>query len=221
MWELQLSMSGVTDLVPVSRRRAYSDPRQKKSIKLPLRKRTGSPPHLRIKDSLCVPRPPGSPTSSGYGSCTTLPEGVQCQFFNAPLYTRGDTSYGDTSPRSPRSPHSSNIFAGIVVGSPLGSGPLNGTPLNNSGLSPVSETSVLSSSPSSGDSCLSQIDLHPLRRARLSSLSEVPSVAPIPENHALMDTPPRPRLRQEDLEPLPFAFDGVNRSEIRVSTAIN
>ncbi|KAK7075790.1 hypothetical protein SK128_016998 [Halocaridina rubra] len=87
---------------------------------------------------------------------------------------------------------SSSPFAGIVVGSPLGSGPLNGCAL------PLIGISSLGSSPPSPS--LSTDLLCPMRRPRLSSTSEAPTVAPIPENLPLPDTP---TLQSQELQLLP------------------
>ena len=72
-------------------------------------------------------------------------------------------------------------YAGLIVGSPLGSGPLNGCAL------PLIGISALGSSPPSPS--ISTDLLCPIRRPRLSSTSEVPTVAPIPENLPLPDNP--------------------------------
>ncbi|KAK4298446.1 hypothetical protein Pmani_029207 [Petrolisthes manimaculis] len=93
-------------------------------------------------------------------------------------------------------PRVSSLFAGVVVGSPLGSGPLNGSsiplmglpPTSLSGSSPPLPPSSLGSSPPTNHS----LDYFgPIRRPRLPSASEAPTVAPIPENLPLPDTPPR------------------------------
>ncbi|KAK8379637.1 hypothetical protein O3P69_019538 [Scylla paramamosain] len=87
----------------------------------------------------------------------------------------------------PGEPLKGSLFAGVVVGSPLGCGPLNGTPLPLAGVGPP-----LGSSPPGPTTPPEYIG--PMRRPRLPSASEAPTVAPIPENLPLPDTPPRPAL---------------------------
>lgn len=138
------------------------------------------------------PRPPRfrrngtvSPPQFDLKSTPTTP----CIPFGRP---GGDAAGGIPVPRS------SNPYAGMVVGSPLGSGPLNGSALP-----------LLALAPSMGSSPPSNITsdyMSPVRRPRLSSASEAPTVAPIPENLPLPDTPPRhpfhaPDARQVSTEP--------------------
>lgn len=164
------------------------------------------PPRRRAYTAITLPRPPRlrrqRSASPPRHACTiTIPRG-------------GGAGGGDDDFPLPRV---SSLFAGVVVGSPLGSGPLNGSSIPLMGLPP---TSLSGSSPpvsslppplpactslsSSSSSCLgtspptpqhsssSPLDYFgPIRRPRLPSASEAPTVAPIPENLPLPDTPPR------------------------------
>ena len=171
----------MNDLGPVSRRRAMSDSRHMMRPRFKLiPRRSVSPPHLKVgKD---IPQTQGGPpripslVSSDYGSSNALDGSAPTQIPNrsAPI----------------------NIY----VGSPLGSGPLNGNPLGGLANYPHEGSPVSSASPPT-------YDITPMRRPRLSSLSEAPSVAPIPENLPLENTPPRPPLNQEmsPLSPIALA----------------
>lgn len=189
LWDYQAAL-GVVEAMP--RRRAYSEsmPRRPR----PQRHTSVSPSRRPGKDVLV------SPTSSGYGSASLL-----CSGHLAAKPVSAEGSAADTPTGSPRElqlniPNSggSGQFLGVVVGSPLGSGPLNGSALPLLGLS-----SSLSSSPPVSSSDY----LAPMRRPRLSSTSEAPTVASIPENLPLPDPPPRPNFdafcskdQQPDLE---------------------
>ncbi|XP_042238251.1 uncharacterized protein LOC121876850 isoform X5 [Homarus americanus] len=154
---LESTQGGDDLMVPVPRRRAYSEvhPRPPRFR----RQRSASPPRLHIASS-------GQPIPRHSVSFFTKPGG-------------GDMLGGCPTSRS------NSIFAGMVVGSPLGSGPLNGTSLPLLGMSPT-----LSGSPPTHTCDY----MSPIRRPRLPSASEAPTVAPIPENLPLPDTPPRPTL---------------------------
>lgn len=162
------------------------------------------PPRRRAYTAITVPRPPrirrqrsaSPPRHACTATTITTPRGGEEEF---PL------------------PRVSSLFAGVVVGSPLGSGPLNGssiplmglppTSLSGSGTSPPlsslpppplppasssSSSSCLGSSPPTPQHSTSPLDyFSPIRRPRLPSASEAPTVAPIPENLPLPDTPPR------------------------------
>lgn len=176
LWDYQAAL-GVVEAMP--RRRAYSEsmPRRPR----PQRHTSVSPSRRSGKDVLV------SPTSSGYGSASLL-----CPGHLAAKPVSAEGSAADTPTGSPRElqlniPNSggSGQFLGVVVGSPLGSGPLNGSALPLLGLS-----SSLSSSPPVSSSDY----LAPMRRPRLSSTSEAPTVASIPENLPLPDPPPRPNF---------------------------
>ena len=91
---------------------------------------------------------------------------------------------------------SGSMFAGVVVGSPLGCGPLNGTALPLGGVGPPLGSSPPGPTTPTGDY------VGPMRRPRLPSASEAPTVAPIPENLPLPDTPPRPALITVSTAPL-------------------
>lgn len=168
------------------RRRAYSEsmPRRPR----PQRHASVSPSRVPGKDGLV------SPTSSGYGSTSLLCSGSK------PINVENPGAEAPAgSPRELQlniaNSGGSGQFAGVVVGSPLGSGPLNGSALPLLGLS-----SSLGSSPP----ITSNDYLAPMRRPRLSSTSEAPTVASIPENLPLPDPPPRPTFENfsDEFEPL-------------------
>ncbi|CAL4078953.1 unnamed protein product, partial [Meganyctiphanes norvegica] len=171
LWDYQASM-GLMDAMP--RRRAYSDSQTRrpqlvfnKQVSLP---QGDQPPLIKDKgDAAAV-----SPASSGYGS---------------DLLVQGD-------PKTPNRPipgaRATSPFHGLVVGSPLGQGPLNGSHVTNysciTGSSPPPQT------PEPRD------DWTPMRRPRLSSLSEAPTVSSIPENLPMPPDPlPRPAYRVNHL----------------------
>ncbi|XP_076054710.1 SNF4/AMP-activated protein kinase gamma subunit isoform X7 [Oratosquilla oratoria] len=198
MWDYQLSLASLPEGLPKRRDRAFSDSTPGRRPRLPFRKFSlAKDPNLKAKETNeeeGVP-PSTSPASSGYGSAATLGSSSLVPPPSTPISVNSSTS-GSTTLAS--SPH--RWTEGMVVGSPLGSGPLNGNPLHSLSLAMPSVSSASdggagfsygSSSPpvSSGSDLM---NLGPMRRPRLSSLSEAPSVAPIPENLPLINTPPRP-----------------------------
>ncbi|KAF2367362.1 hypothetical protein FHG87_001877 [Trinorchestia longiramus] len=183
-------------LHPQARRRAYSD--SGKPMLRPLFRRLASPPPMlcplstlpsvplttiEAKVPLETPRPtPSIPIPTRNDAYETFEVGSPPAKGASPVSLASNLA----APDSP----SLSRYAGMVVGSPLGLGPLNGQHLTALDHSPACSTDNISAT---GSPTLMS-DLLPMVRPRLPSVSETPSVAPIPENLPLPDTPRRPPL---------------------------
>ena len=129
---LEFPIIDPSSILPQSRRRAYSD--STKVLSRPFFRRLGSPPPNCFS-------PPFShtplstiearvPLSTPPEEDVSTPPSSDCSIFGSP------PRKGMPIPGSPGSPSLSR-YAGIVVGSPLGSGPLNGQHLTSVDLSPA------------------------------------------------------------------------------------